>query len=444
MAGRWLLGGVRPISGPDEVIRRPSTNAAPTSASPDIGSIEWIDTPQALEGLVDELLGESAYAIDTEFLRERTYFPQLALVQIGWQDRIAIIDPLAVDVGPLRRLLESDVVAVFHAADQDLEVLDQACGAAPRVIFDTQLAAGFVGFSTPSLLTLAERLVGVKLSKGDRLTDWMKRPLTDAQIRYAASDVVHLLEIRDLLERELEASGRLGWVAEECELLRTRVRGHTDSAIAWWRLKDGRVLRGRDRLVAQEICAWREQKAQREDRPVRFVLPDLAVLAVAQGHPTSISELTAIRGMDGRYVKGSGGQELVALVQKAMAAPMEELRLPEPDDFDRRLRPALTLVSAWVGQLSHDVKVEASLLATRSDLIAFLRGDASSRLAQGWRHEVLGNRVRQVVSGEAAIAFDRVRGLVVEHRSGNELSVPIALPPTAWETEAPDHRLEGF
>ena len=148
----------------------------PTSR-PDIDGIWWIDTPDALDELLDVLVDEPAYAIDTEFLRERTYYPQLALVQIGWRDRVAVIDPLAVDVAPMRRLLDSDSIAVFHAADQDLEVLALAWRHRPRsTSFDTQLAAGFVGFSTPSLLTLAERLLGVKLSKGDRLTDWMKRP----------------------------------------------------------------------------------------------------------------------------------------------------------------------------------------------------------------------------------------------------------------------------
>ncbi len=423
------------------MIRRPSGPAGP---APDISGLTWVETPGALDTLVDELLDQDAYAIDTEFLRERTYYPQLALVQIGWGRQVAIIDPLAVDIGPLRRLLESDVLAVFHAADQDLEVLDLACGAIPKRLFDTQLAAGFVGFSTPSLMTLVERLVGVKLSKGDRLTDWTKRPLTEAQIRYAASDVVHLLEVRDLLNAELEASGRTSWVAEENEILRTRVRGHNDPHIAWWRLKDGRVLRGRDRLVAQELCAWRERRAQHEDRPVRFILPDLAVLAIAQGHPKSTAELVALRGMDGRYAKSSGGQELVDLVAHAEKGSMDDLRLPEADDFDRKLRPALTLVSAWVGQLSHDVLVEASLLATRSDLISFLRNEPTSRLASGWRNEILGNRVRQVISGEAAIAFDRDRGLVLEHRSGDELAVTIAVPTASWETDAPDHRLDGY
>ncbi len=418
--------------------------SGPSSDHAEVSGLIWIDTADGLETLIDELLREEAYAIDTEFLRERTYYPQLALVQIGWQDKVAIIDPLVVDVRPLKRLLESDVVAVFHAADQDLEVLDLECEAIPKYLFDTQLAAGFVGFSTPSLMTLVERLIGVKLSKGDRLTDWTKRPLTEAQIRYAASDVVHLLEIRRMLTAELVATGRDGWVREESEILRLRPRGQTDPQIAWWRLKDGRVLRGRDRLLAQEICAWRERKAQHDDRPIRFVLPDLAVLAIAQGHPKTVGELIGLRGMDGRYTKSQNGQELIECVVRAEQASMDVLRLPEPDDFDRRLRPALTLISAWVGQLSHDVKVEASLLGTRSDLVAFLRGDAGARLASGWRNEILGDRVRRLLTGEAAIAFDRAHGLILEHRSGEELSVPISLPSAAWETDAPDHRLDGF
>lgn len=414
------------------------------NSRPDIDGITWIDNPDDLDDLLDELVEEPAYAIDTEFLRERTYYPQLALVQIGWRDRVAIIDPLAVDVQPMQRLLESDAVAVFHAADQDLEVLALACGAAPKHFFDTQLAAGFVGFSTPSLLTLAERLLGVKLSKGDRLTDWMKRPLSEAQIRYAASDVIHLLEMRDLLTKELVTSGRLGWVTEEHDVFAKRARGQSDPLIAWWRLKDGRVLRGRDRLIAQDLCAWREKRAQREDRPVRFILPDLAILAIAQAQPTSLAELVALRGMEGRYAKSSGGQEILDVVAGAKGKSMDDLRLPEADDFDRRLRPALTLVSSWVAQLSHDVKVEASLLATRADLIAFLRKDPDARLAHGWRNQVLGDRVNKLVSGDAAIAFDRAHGLVLEQRSGNELTMNLALPNSAWETEAPDHRNDGF
>ena len=184
----------------------------------DPSDAEWINDEAGLVRVIERVLLEPAYAIDTEFLRERTYFPRLALVQLAWPTGLVLIDPIAVDLAPFRRVLESDVIAVFHAADQDLEVLEYACGTVPRRLFDTQLAAGFVGFSTPSLSTLAERIMRVKLSKGDRLTDWTQRPLTTAQKSYAASDVIYLLAMRAEIEAQLESAGRSAWVEEESEL----------------------------------------------------------------------------------------------------------------------------------------------------------------------------------------------------------------------------------
>ncbi len=398
----------------------------------------WIDDADGLEGVIERLLLEPAYAIDTEFLRERTYFPRLALVQIAWPTGLVLIDPLAVDLGPFRRVLESDVIAVFHAADQDLEVLEYACGTVPRRLFDTQLAAGFVGFSTPSLSTLAERIMKVKLSKGDRLTDWTQRPLTTAQKSYAASDVIYLLAMRDEIGEQLDAAGRSAWVEEESEILRTRPRGQSYAERAWWRLKDGRVLRGKDRFVAQELCAWRERRAQTDDKPVRFVLPDLAVLSIAQAKPATFAELSATRGIDGRYLKSGAGNEILQAIERAGELPATALQLPEPEDFDKRLRPALTLVSAWVSQLARDAKIDASLLATRSDLISFLRGDDDARLSRGWRGALMGDAVRQLVSGEAALAFARDGSLNLEHRSNRPLSVDLAVPTADWVLDAPD------
>lgn len=398
---------------------------------PDIPHV-WIATSPEVEQLVDTLLLQSAYAIDTEFHRERTYFPHLALVQIAWSGGLVLVDPLIIDMTLFVRLFESDVVAVFHAADQDLEVLDHMTGAVPRRIFDTQLAAGFVGFSTPSLSTLAERVLGIRLSKGDRLTDWTQRPLTDAQKNYAASDVLHLLELRDQLNEQLEASGRSSWLDEELALLLARSRGEGHNERAWWRLKDGRVLRGKDRLVAQQLCIWRERKAQSEDKPVRFVLPDLAVLTIAQSRPVSAEALGNLRGLDGRYLKGGAGKEILATVQEAIELPSSALHVPTPEDFDRKLRPALTLVSAWVAQLARDAKIDATLLATRADLVSLLRGDVDARLAVGWRGEIVGTAVTRLVSGEAALAFGSAGSLVLEERSGSSLAIDIATPTADW------------
>lgn len=406
-------------------------------AIPAVEDAEWISTDAGLARVIGDLLDEPAYAIDTEFLRERTYYPRLALVQVAWPGGLALIDPLAVDLAPLRRVLESDVIAVFHAADQDLEVLEYACASIPKRMFDTQLAAGFVGFSTPSLSTLAERVLGVRLSKGDRLTDWTQRPLTRTQRSYAASDVVHLLELRAQITAQLDKAGRGSWVAEETELLRMRARGPANVQRAWWKLKDGRVLRGRDRLAAQELCAWRELRAQQDDKPVRFVLPDLAVLSIAQSRPTRHDELAAIRGMDGRYLRNGASAEILDAVARAGELPGSALEVAEPDDFDKRLRPALTLTSAWVSQLARDARIDASLLATRADLVAFLRGDEGARLALGWRATVVGGAVRELVAGGASLGFDRGGGLVLERRSGDAYPLDLTLPDADWVLDAP-------
>ena len=409
----------------DHGVRR-SVNSSSAS------DVRWVDTTEALEDVIDELLLVEQYAIDTEFHRERTFFPQLALIQLGWNNRVVLLDPLAVDLGPLARLLESDVLAVFHAADQDLEVLEYATGVIPRRIWDTQIAAGFVGFCSASLLTLCERILSVRVSKGDRLTDWTRRPLTQAQKDYAASDVAHLLELRSVISEQLEQTGRSAWVEDEFELLRIKPRSQIHGDRAWWRLKDGRVLRGRDRLVAQELCAWRELRARSEDKPIRFVLPDLAVVSIAQAKPTRVDDIGQIRGMDGRFLKGGAGTEIVEAIQRAGERPNSDLALPEPEDFDRRLRPALTLVSAWIAQLANDAKLDPAIIATRSDLVEFLRGDAHARLATGWRNDLVGKAIAALVGGEAALAFDRSGVLFLEQRSRRTIGEPIATPEANW------------
>lgn len=413
----------------------PVASAQPTFKTP----ARWVDTQQQLDAVIEALLEEPQYAIDTEFHREKTYFPHLALVQIGWPGDLVLIDPLALDLRPMERLFNSDVLGVFHAAEQDLEVLQHVVGCTPRHIWDTQVAAGFVGFSTPSLSSLVERILHVSLSKGDRLTDWTQRPLTVAQKTYAALDVEYLLELRRLLLEQLVLAGREVWVEEEITILRNRHRNNV-AEHAWWKLKDGRVLRGRDRIVAQQLCVWREKRARQEDKPVRFVLPDLAVLAVAQSKPTDVDQLGSMRGIDGRFLRGGVGKDLLNVVAEALALPGGDLQQPEPEDFDRKLRPALTLASAWVAQLARDAKIDSGLLATRNDLVQLLRGDSDARLSQGWREPLVGAAVRQLVSGEAAISFASNGELTLEQRSGVTLRHNIATPDADWVLESPDHR----
>jgi ribonuclease D len=369
----------------------------------------WVASQSSFDAVVSEVAQEPRYAIDTEFHRERSYYPRLALLQIAWADHVALVDPLAVDVRNLATVLRGDGVAVLHAAQQDLEVLGRACGVVPAHLVDTQLLAGFVGHSTPSLQSLLAAELGVALPKADRLTDWLARPLTHQQVDYAAADVAHLLALQDRLSERLEKLGRLDWALHECEALRTRPVGPLPPHLAWTRLKDARTLRRSARGVARELASWREARAARTDTPARSVLPDLAVLAIAQRAPLTPEELRACRGVEERHWRGNLGREILDAVERGRDT---EVDVPErEEDLDRSLRPVVSLASAWVGQVARQQRLDPALLATRADLVALLRGDADARLASGWRAAMLGDDVKRLVAGEAALAYDSTAGL---------------------------------
>ena len=403
-----------------------------------------VTTAAAFDDVLDELVDEAEYAVDTEFHRERTYFPKVALVQIGWtpgpsgrqsgETQVALVDPLVVDLAPFARILDGPGTAIMHAGNQDLEVLQRACDTVPSKLFDTQLAAGFVGFSTPSLSLLAERVLGVHLPKASRLTDWMQRPLGDAQQTYAAADVLHLAEIASELRTVLAESDRLAWAEEECEDLRARGWGPPNPEAAWLRMKEARQLKGKTRSVARTVAAWRERRAAELDIPSRHVLPDLALVGIAMNPPTSQSDLKKLRGVDERHTRGQTGNDILAAVKLGLEAPADTAPAARRDDIDRDQRPAVALASAWLSQLARDLKIDTTLLATRADLSSFLSDDPESRLAVGWRHALLGDPIRRLVAGDFALAFDGKGGLTLEERSGRPVTVDLPIPTAAWAT----------
>jgi ribonuclease D len=363
----------------------------------------WVDTSAALDELVDELVDEPRYGLDTEFHGERTYWPRLALIQVSWSGGIALVDPLTVDPAPLGRVLGGPGCMVAHASDQDLAILERACARAPTHLFDTQVAAGFVGLGTPSLAAAVERLVKARLAKGDRLTDWTRRPLRDEQQVYAAADVEYLLQLQDELTARLDQAGRLQWALDECEERRQRVRSRPEPQTAWWRIKGARQLRGATRGVAQEVAAWRERTAESLDVPPRYVLSDLALAGVIHRPPQSRDELGAIRGIDGRLRDGTA-TDLLAAVAAGAALEPSQLRLPESDHVDRSLAPAVTILGAWLAQRAAELDLDPALLATRAELSELLQG-RKSRLATGWREELVGEPLGRLLRGEAAIVL---------------------------------------
>ncbi len=383
--------------------------------------------------VIEALSDEPAYAVDTEFHRERTYYPKVALMQLAWPGGCVLIDPLAVDLRPFERVLKGPGLAVMHAAAQDLLVLQRACGTVPAALFDTQIAAGFVGFSTPSLATLAFQILGVDLPKANRLTDWLRRPLDVDQQLYAASDVHHLLNLASILKDELSDAGRLTWAEEECEVLRSRSWLPIEPELAWTRLKECRQLRGSARAVAQAVAAWRERRAAELDVPIRFVLADMAISGIAHRPPKTLDQLAAIRGMDQRVARGETGELILQAVKAGLRNKVEVLRAPRTDEIDRDMNAAVGLVSAWLAQMSRTLRIEASQLATRADVGAFLNEDADARLAQGWRAGLLGEPIRQLLSGNYALAFDGKGGLALEQRSGLPVNFDLPTPSMVWD-----------
>ena len=376
---------------------------------------EVVDDQAGLISIVEELSNSDIYAIDTEFHREKTYFAKLALIQLRWSDRLAIIDPLNLDLSVLSKIFHSNSVAVFHAGSQDLEILHRAAGAVPRSIFDTQIAAGFLGMRTPSLSSLHENLLGLKLTKGDRLTDWLQRPLKESQLQYAASDVRYLLELHQVLTERLIKLKRYEWAEAEFVTFLEKRQKLIDPKDAWQRIKEAKHLNKQARGVAQALAEWRELAAQKNDIPIRYIMSDLALVGIAQRKPTKLSDLKNIRGFDYAQYQKEKGQHLLKIVEKGLKAdPVPSLK-SRKKSLPPEMRPAVTLLSAWLSQFATDQNIDPALLGSRSDIEELLRGESDSRLQVGWRHEEVGEQVDNLLKGKSSLSFENGR-LVIESR----------------------------
>jgi ribonuclease D len=372
-----------------------------------------VDTTPDLEQLVAEISGADAYALDTEFHSEGRYYPRLAVIQLAVPGRVAVIDMTAVDPRPLQGLVAGPGVAVAHAGGQDLEILNRACGARPSRFFDTQIAAGFLGYNSASLATLVREFLGRRMDKSPQLSDWFARPLTAEQIAYAGADVAHLLELRAVLETRLADLGRLEWARDECE--RRGIPRSSDLTTAWWRLKGSSQLKGVARGRAQELAAWRERAAQAADRPARNILPDDAIVALAERPPRSAADIPSSRLFDPRRLSTATVGELIAAAARGAELAPEDIRVP-PDGLPSHLQGLAGLIAAWVQQQARNLSIDPALLATRRDIESFLQHEPDPYLRQGWRAEVIGTAVDRIATGRAAVAYDGAGALILVDR----------------------------
>jgi ribonuclease D len=379
--------------------------------------------PAGLRSLVADLAAEEFYGFDTEFHTEKTYVPDLALIQIAWADRVALVDPLAVDPAPLAEVFGGPGTAVVHAASQDLDVLMAACGTIPATVFDTQIVAGFLGMSSPSLARLVDQMLGVSLPKADRLSDWLERPISDRQISYAVNDVAYLLELRVVLTERLRTLGRLEWALDECDQV---LGGRTPARVpeeAWWKLGDIRGMSRRTRGVAQEVAAWRERTAAETNRPRRMILSDLGLLAISQRPPRNAEELRRTRGVDGRHLAQGRAAEILKAVNRGLDLAPDHVHMPTEGRDAVAPAAAVALCSGVVRQIADDLDFDQGLLATRADIAQLLSGEPS-RLDVGWRRTIVGDLLRRLIDGDVAAAFDRRGHLVIEERSRLPLPAP--------------------
>tara|TARA_R110002124_G_scaffold143637_1_gene308456 strand:+ start:18191 stop:19342 length:1152 start_codon:yes stop_codon:yes gene_type:complete len=357
--------------------------------------------------------------VDTEFIRERTYWPVLCLLQIGGPDGAAAVDALApgIDLAPVFELLANrNVLKVFHAARQDMEIFCRAMDDCPAPVFDTQIAAMVCGFGdSVGYETLVAKLAKATVDKSSRFTDWAARPLSDKQISYALSDVTHLRTVYEKLQAKLEKSGRLAWVASEMEALHNRSFYETDPMEAYERLK---VRRPSPRLLAilREVAAWREIEAQRADVPRNRIVRDESIVEIAHHPPKSIENLARIRGLSQKMAEGWQGRQIMEAVERGRALPDDECPTPvEKLVLPRGIGPVADLLKVFLKMCAEESGVAQRLIANSEDIdtIAAFGEDADVPALKGWRRELFGEAALKLRDGRMGLAIkDRVLTVV--------------------------------
>ncbi|NND64432.1 MAG: ribonuclease D [Gammaproteobacteria bacterium] len=348
-----------------------------------------ISSKRDLTSLCKKLKDSPVVAVDTEFVRDRSYYPKLGLVQIATPELIACIDPLAVDLAPLYDILHSpDIEKIIHAARQDLEVLHLETDQVLSPLFDTQLAAAFIGMDRQvSYAGLVKLFCDKALKKSETQTPWLDRPLSDKQVYYAADDVRYLLHIHNLLQKRLKNARRLDWFNEESEKLFGTSSWDNDPNQAWQRIRGRGRLDIRSQTVLVELAAWREHEAKKQDKPRTWVINDGALLWLAENQPTAVDQLEDLRAAEARK---KYGEQLIKVIEDANKNVNKDSTTPKRG-LSKDEREIVRDLQTLVAERAKGLNVDNTLLATRSDVTSFVRNPAENPLTEGWRKEAIGD-----------------------------------------------------
>lgn len=365
----------------------------------------YLTDSEGLRAFCERSRSADVLAVDTEFLREKTFYPRLCLIQLATDDEVAVVDPFTVDdFSPLEDLLVDErVTKVFHACPQDLEVIRHELGCVPRPVFDTQVACEFLGHR-PQLGygALVQAYTGVRLDKAETLSDWSLRPLDERQLGYAEADVSYLPGIWRQMVAELERLGRLSWVEPEMEAVADPARYEHDPRAAYLRLKRSGGLTRRQLAVARELAAWREGRAASADIPRKWVMRDETVVEISKRCPRTAAELGRIRGA--QQLKGEDRDAVLAAVATGLAVPAElqpqQRRRPRASAESEGV---VDLMYALVRVVAEENGLATQLIATRDDLADFASGAPGCPLRESWRMELAGSRLERLLAGEVGL-----------------------------------------
>ncbi|MFT4251488.1 MAG: ribonuclease D [Caulobacter sp.] len=380
-----------------------------------------ITTTAELAEFCNGLKGQPFIAVDTEFMRETTYWPKLCLIQVASPSSDAVIDPLAdgIDLEPLLELMRDEtLLKVFHAARQDVEIFNNL-KAMPTPLFDTQVAGMAAGFGEQIAYdALVRQMLKIEIDKSSRFTDWARRPLTDAQLAYALADVTHLARLFPVLRDRLQESGRLAWVEEEMKALSDPAAYDVDPEKAWRRLRP-RKTQAKYLAVFKAVSAWRERTAQQRDQPRGRILKDEAIDELATQAPTSLEGLNTLRGVPKGFGGSKFGPDLIAAIKAALAdpegyAPVVDKPGPPPPPSAGAV---VELLKVLLKARAEEAGVASKLIATVSDLEKIAADDeADTPALQGWRREAFGTDALKIKRGELALVLDGTKVRVVEVR----------------------------
>ncbi|MGL4397029.1 MAG: ribonuclease D [Hyphomicrobium sp.] len=369
-----------------------------------------ISATDALHTFCKTLSADDFVTVDTEFLREQTYWPQLCLIQLAGPSGEAIVDPMApgLDLGPFFDLMaDTGIVKVFHAARQDIEIAFAKTGAVPTPVFDTQIAAMVCGFGESiSYVNLVKKITGADIDKSSRFTDWSRRPLTDKQLTYALGDVTHLRDVYKSLRRDIEQSGRMSWLDEEMSSLTNPATYDTEPERAWQRLKV-RVKGKKSLAVLIELAAWRERLAQSQDVPRGRILRDEALYDIANQLPASAEALGALRTLSDGFSRSHRARDIIEAVKRGVERDPKLLpKLDRNDPLSAQASATLELLKVLLRSAAADHGVAPRLIADSEDLERLaVEKEPDIAALKGWRRQLFGEAALRLKRGELALTL---------------------------------------